>query len=897
MWMRYLLATVGLAVAVAVTAAAWRRSARRHERRDRWRVGLRATALVLLVGALTEPVWRVSRARISVVALVDISDSVRDRSGALDALQAYILALPRQAQVAVAAFGAVPVVLEPFTPAAASALRQGSRSVLPLSAAGSNATALDAALALAADMLPPDGDRRILLVSDGEENRGDAIALVPRLRAEGIAVTALSLAATPVRDVRVLGVRVPPVVRPGALASAEISLYSAGDADAALRVHVNAQTVYQATVRLRGGLQSVSVPVRFPAAGEARVDVHVESEGDKESGNNAATAFAVVSGALRALYVSSDAVQDTAAWAALRRVAGAAWERVGPESLPASEARLSAYDSVVFDDISAEVLTDTQMAAVARYVEEGGGWLTLGGPNAYGAGRWEGTPLEDAAPVAMTPQERRKPLALALLVDKSGSMAHEARGAQKLALAVRAAEAAFDALREGDHLAVIAFDAAARVLSPLRPATDRGDVLASLGRLRPGSGTDIPAALDAARGLLAAADFPRKQALLLSDGQSEGDLVGEAARLAREGVRLSTVAVGPDARPVLAQMAAAAGGAHYPLDSLSGLPRVLLRETRQPGEVVVQKETPVVAATTHDMVRGAFAPVLGYVATEPKESAEVFLRTREGDPILCGWRVGLGKALAFLSDGGNRWTRAWTRAPEFGARWESWFRWTLPQTGAGRFDVSADVQGSVLRLRVGLASPRSEEEAPTVRVRTPTGAVAHAALEDSPQGATATLPLEERGVYDVSIVLPSGDSVVRRVSYEDNAELVGVPDAGLLERLASQTGGAVAPDPAGWARRRGATVPDYASLAPWLLVAGIAVAVGEWVVRRFGWGTASTEPRRTAVEGLLAARARARAERHGMGSFRAGGRVPPVGTDARERLRRLSAARERAGAV
>ena len=459
----------------------------------------------------------------------------------------------------------------------------------------------------------------------------------------------------------------------------------------------------------------------------------------------------------------------------------------------------------------------------------------------------------------MIPQDRKQPLALLLLLDKSGSMAHESGGAQKLALAASATRAALDALDDEDHIGVVAFDAKARVVAPLTAKSAGGSVMAAVESLRPGAGTDIASALLEADRLLSAVDFPRRHAVLLSDGQSEGDLVEMARGLTAKRITVSTVAVGSDATPALRDIAAAGGGSFHAVSDMSRLPRVFAAEARQTGDVVVREDTHVVAGTGA-LAAGEYAPFAAYLATTPKHAAETFLKTREGDPLLVGWRFGLGKSLAFTSDGGNRWTTAWAESPDYAARWESWLRWTLPAGRPEAFDFSVGIEGSTVVAR--LTYPPGNSPAGRLRVRATSqdGAATESEMTSVGSGHDGRVALRAAGVYTVAAIADQTEVARGTVEYVGNAEMLVAPRPDRLRTLAEGSGGAVSPAPAGWDHRTGIGVPYERELSPALLLLGIAVVFLEWVVRHFGWTRAAGSFDRTDTRLSALSLAKRRAE-------------------------------------
>jgi len=68
---------------------------------------------------------------------------------------------------------------------------------------------------------------------------------------------------------------------------------------------------------------------------------------------------------------------------------------------PATVEELLRYDVIVLADIPQDPFTPDKRQMLADYVKLGGGMLVLGGPYAYGAGAWSGSPLEPLLPVAI----------------------------------------------------------------------------------------------------------------------------------------------------------------------------------------------------------------------------------------------------------------------------------------------------------------------------------------------------------------------------------------------------------------------------------------------------------------------------------------------------------------
>ena len=159
----------------------------------------------------------------------------------------------------------------------------------------------------------------------------------------------------------------------------------------------------------------------------------------------------------------------------------------------------------------------------------------------------------------------RKPLALAVVVDRSGSMQGE-----PLAHARRSAEAAVMALRDGDHVAVVAFDGA--VLVPVAATIVTGDrtpIVRAIRSVHAGGLTALHAgwAEGLGQALAPAGVDGLRRVVVLSDGHANVgvcaplEIAADVAAAARDGVTTSTIGLGRGVdEQLLGAMAEAGGG-------------------------------------------------------------------------------------------------------------------------------------------------------------------------------------------------------------------------------------------------------------------------------------------------------------------------------------------------
>ncbi len=167
-------------------------------------------------------------------------------------------------------------------------------------------------------------------------------------------------------------------------------------------------------------------------------------------------------------------------------------------------------------------------------------------------GGWLGTPLEEILPVSMQVRDPRRfpPLAMAVVIDKSGSMSAEESGIPKIRLAAEAATRVAETLNDADTLAVVAYDdRPADTIGPVA-MVQRDEVMDQLLRLQAGGGgiymrESLAYAADLLREV-PEAEAQQRHILMLADGsdaeQQEGTL-DLAAELRAEGMTISVVSL------------------------------------------------------------------------------------------------------------------------------------------------------------------------------------------------------------------------------------------------------------------------------------------------------------------------------------------------------------------
>ena len=668
--------------------------------------GLRALAIAALIVALAGPLERGSPRHTDVMFALDVSSSIEPDTvaHALDFINRAIESKAPEARVGLVVFGADAATELSLTPRSVP-VRDLTVDVPP------GGTDIGRALEVAMGAFDAEHQRRVVLLSDGRENTGNARAASVAARSLGVEILSVPLQPRGTRDeVRVQNVLAPSVVRGGEPFEVLVTIESRRAARVHLVLLRDGVVLRDEEVRLVPGANRYVLHEEAPDSGLREYEAIVNSASDLLPENNRHRTFVRVSGVPKVLYAFGRAGADRFLPDALE-AQGLEVDELGASALPSSLHELIEYDLVILDDVSGFDMSLDKMEQLERYVRDaGGGLVKLGGERSYSAGGYYDTPVERLLPVTMDIEtEVRIPsLAVTFVIDKSGSMSSRAEGEEKLAIAKVAALSAIEVLNPLDRVAVLSFDAGYEWSVPATEAGNRQTIAETLRVLGAGGSTDLFRALQEAYRGTREQKAKLKHLIVLSDGlsRSEPDYTGLARRIHADGITISTVAFGQDADlALMANIAAQGKGRFYHTEDPRNIPRIFTSETLVVSrDLLVEKHVVPMAGYPGEMLEGfdldAFPPLAGFQRTWPKPAAQVLLHAKEGEPLLAVWRYGLGKAVAFTSDLSGRWGKEWVAWPEFGRFAAQMARWTMRHRGPETLVPTFDWESGRARITV-----------------------------------------------------------------------------------------------------------------------------------------------------------------------------------------------------
>ncbi len=791
---------------------------------------LRIGIALLLILALARVQWRSTSDRVAVYFVLDWSDSIPTRPPDLrEEILGYVQAVAKSARreraepdlTGLIYFGDDATVEHPPSPMPPPHERQA--------VVEADGTDIAAALRLALSTFPGGVRRRIVLVSDGNQNRGDVLAEVEAARTKGTMVDVLPVLYHHDREIIAEKMVVPERVQEGIPFNITTVVSSSAAAEATLALRRNGILIDSYDITLDARRQAITLPtVVEGAAGEilsglvtweAEVQPRNPAD-DRIAENNTASAFSNVQGPPNVLYIDGNMGEEgnyvpqlqEALLRELRLYAQRDGEDapevrlhlVGADGIPGEE-QLPGYDAIILDNVSAFRLGARRMARIRTLVnDQGVGLLMIGGDKSFGAGGYLRTPVEEALPVDMDIRNRK--------VLPNGALAivlHTCEFDNGNWWAKQITKKAIDTLGEGDYVGVLLYSGGDGWLFPMTQAVNRTRLKALVDTASPGDMPTFDPTMRMAQEGLATTPAVLKHMIIISDGDPSPPTPAVMKRLSASGITVSTVAIGTHATPLTMQaIAKQTGGRFHNVTNPNQLPEIFTREAMVVRRGLLSQETFTPALNpraSHEMIQdilpGGFPPLHGHVICTPKAAAEVSLLVpnEERDPLLAHWHYGLGQAAAFTSDAKNAWGTDWVGWDRYGTFWggvvwrilreppENLRMTTEVEGGTGRITVQAlDDDGNpvpFLDLVAGVSTPGAESRSVILRQ---TGLGTY----------EADFPVDAVGRYQITVTTRGEDESGFRatarggVSVPQSAELERLePNGPLLARIAEKGGG------------------------------------------------------------------------------------------------------------
>jgi len=575
-------------------------------------------------------------------------------------------------------------------------------------------TDISGAIRLAMAMFPHDTAKRIVLMSDGNDNMGDVLSEARRAKADGVVIDVAPLWYQLHHEVYVDKMIAPNYAEAGEVVPIRMNIHATQPATGRLDVYHNGAKVPLhpdiAHVSLHAGNNSLILRLPIETEGIQRFEARFVPDDpsmDTHIDNNQAASFSYVSGRGRVALMTMNPSFDEVLLDAL------AGENIAARMIDVATevpdlAGLLDYSTIILANVPANAFTDEQQRMLATYVEDtGGGLIMTGGDESFGAGGWIGTPVAEVLPVELEIKHKR--------IIPRGALAiimHSCEFPRGNAWGKLVAKKSVDTVSSRDYIGLLAYAAGGENWEvPLQLAANKSAIKAAIDRMFIGDMPDFDTTLRLAVRDLSATDAAQKHIIIISDGDPNPASNGVLNDMVKARITCSTVGVGFGSHviePELRRIATTTGGRYHPVRNPNLLPQIFVKESKVVRRPLIVDEpfSPQVFYALSDLLLGVdrsegIPQLGGLVLTSPKPLAQIPLvrATTDGrDPVLAHWQRGLGRVVAFTSGYWPKWGTRWTQWAKFAKLWAQIVRWTMRQDAPANFDTYTTVEGNTGRI-------------------------------------------------------------------------------------------------------------------------------------------------------------------------------------------------------
>jgi len=711
------------------------------------------------------------------------------------------------------------------------------RGKLPLAVAvqDSGRTDISRAIRLAEASFPPDKQKRIVLLSDGNQNVGDALREA-RIAAAGqnVDIAPLTLSAQVGHEVMVEQLLIPNRVQKGTNFTVRTMISSDIAQGGKLTLIRDGRVLQANSVQLKPGMNIFDVTDNLADGGFHHYEVQIAPDKyDTFTANNYSYGFTRVDAPGRVLVIHGDANQRDYLYDALLED-GVLADRGSIDQFPSTVPGLMAYDCVVLDNVSADQFhSDVRMKMLQDWVEDtGGGLVLIGGDNSFGPGGYKGTPLEAISPVEMDIKNKKHQatVAVVIVLDKSGSMGEPiGSGKTKMDLANNGAVEALKLLSPTDFAQIGAVDTEVHWqygdhLIPLTDSNVRHLTEQTLSNVAGGGGIYCKTALyHAYKTVTDPSIHAMSRHVILfadtADSEQQEDCYALADQYSHMSppVTLSVIGLGETTDsdvPFQRELARRGHGRSEITDDPLKLPRLFMKDvfTVSRNAYVEKPEGFTPRMFDSPLLEGfketGFPKSYGYVGTTLKvkpRATEALQGLEADDPFMAHWQTGLGKVVAFMSDSTSKWSKDWVQWPGYAKFWGQAVRWASRSAHNSQITTTSRIEGNNIRLDINAVDASGKPDnsqnfsSSTLTSDPDAPPIPAPIVQIGPGHYSGVIPINRPGGNITTIRDGAGkpvDSIGTVLSYPPEFRDL-TPNTGLLKAMADATGGKMLSDLAG----------------------------------------------------------------------------------------------------
>jgi uncharacterized membrane protein len=616
-----------------------------------------------------------------------------------------------------------------------------------------------------------------VLITDGAENEGSMTVAAATLKRKDVELLVIdtgdSINAN--SEVYIDSVDVPDVIHEGDNFNVTVTTVSNVETDGILTLYEGRTVKSRSQVHLTKGTNQFIFNDTGTAGSISWYKAVIEPDEDTLYINNTALTYAQIDTKPRVLLIEGTSGEGNE-FEKVLQAANIDYDKVTPRGVPEDISDLTVYKAVIMLNVYSSDLPTGFDDTLSTYVKDfAGGFVCIGGDSSYALGGYRNTAINDILPVNCELQgtEASPTIAMTMVIDHSGSMSDSAMSGENssltcLTLAKQAAMAAVSELRTVDEVGVLAFDDTYDWVVPRTNVDDVDSIKNEISSIADGGGTSIYPALYQAYEDMLESDAKIKHIILLTDGQDGYNYYDDFIKKANaDGITISTVAVGQGAdTETLEYIAEKCGGRYYYTDASNDVPKIFAQEVYLSSDTYLINEEfyPVITAQS-EILNGVFdngePPLYGYVATTAKQTATVILESSRGDPILATWQYGLGRTVAWCSDGTNEWTGAYADWEQYPLLWSNIISYVISDTDIGEDSLEVNHKGNSAQI-VFETDEYDSNTAVTAIITDDDGNENEISLNVTKPGVyEGDITFDTTGMYSINVRKSQGDDVIK----------------------------------------------------------------------------------------------------------------------------------------
>lgn len=839
------LRNVFLLLALALLVIEWIIYVRKMRYQGKFYLVVRGLVLLCLILAALGISIRVGSSRTATVFVVDLSNSNEEHlEEAENYLRDAVDKMPSGNVYGIVTFGKNTLVEQFLT----SDGHYGGLMTIP----EKTATNFEDALSKALTMIPGEYNKRLVVLTDGKETRGDINNMAQAVSAGQVELLTLMYEDEEKDDAYIDSVTLPSYLHPGDKYSITVMVESNYDTDAVITIYNGSSQTEADNVHLNKGSNrfvfSGRVDTDADSGSMENLHVQVQAQGDTCSENDSFSAYSVVEAPPRVLVISG-LNTDVSGFASVLNAAGCDYSVVSALNAPDTINDMLDYKTIILADTYIDDLPLGFLNNLETYVKDYGcGFICCGGEDSFALGGYRDTVLEMVLPVDMQLKgvNEMPSMAMVMVIDHSGSMLSEADGVgmSSLDVAIKSATVAVDNLRNEDYVGVLTFDDKYEWQVEITKADDKSGIKESIKNIKEGGGTTIKPAVQEAYRAISQCDASIKHVVLLTDGMGETDNFEDVIKAYSDsGITLSTVAVGTGSDvKLLEHLAEGCGGRYYYTDMFSDIPRIFAQEVFLGGDSYIQNgEFSLSVLGGHELTNNLFVdgwPIIyGYISATPKTASSTVIKSAEkDDPILTVWQYGLGRTAAWNCDVSGEWSGGFAGKEDYVQMWKRIVDYSTGNVSMGDDSVNVVTVGEYTEVIYQTQDYGSETEI-YVTLIDPQGESRDEKLHATAPGRyEAELSTPQTGLYHFNIRRTLGGEIQ---SYMTTAAAVQFADEYKFDvstasylRFVEQYGRIITKEDSVWTRLKTEAGERY-PLASLLIALSICLFMADVAMRRF----------------------------------------------------------------